>query len=93
MGRFGLYGAFALAVTASVQLVGVYLVFCSVTIPALATRADLGKRRLALGYALGALGYAIGLGLSGILDLPSGGVIVWAIAACAIGFVGVGRPQ
>ena len=77
------------AVTASVQLVGVYLVFSSLIIPALATRAYLGKRRLAMGYALGALGYGIGLGLSAILDLPSGAVIVWALAACAMGFVGI----
>ena len=39
LGRFGFYGAFALAVTASVQLVGVYLVFSSLIIPALATRS------------------------------------------------------
>ncbi|HEY3635189.1 MAG TPA: metal ABC transporter permease, partial [Caldimonas sp.] len=39
LGRFGFYGAFALAVTASVQLVGVYLVFSSLIIPALATSA------------------------------------------------------
>jgi zinc/manganese transport system permease protein len=32
LGRFGFYGAFALAVTASVQLVGVYLVFSSLII-------------------------------------------------------------
>ena len=38
-GRFGFYGVFALAVTASVQLVGVYLVFSSLIMPALATRA------------------------------------------------------
>jgi len=87
LGRFGFYAAFALAVTASVQLVGVYLVFSSLIIPALATRASLGKRRLAMGYALGALGYGIGLALSAILDLPSGAVIVWALAACAMGFV------
>ena len=31
------YGLFALAITASVQLVGVYLVFASLIVPALAT--------------------------------------------------------
>lgn len=89
LGRFGFYGGFALAVTASVQLVGVYLVFSSLIIPALATRAYLGRQRLAIGYGLGALGYGIGLGLSAILDLPSGAVIVWALAACAMAFVGI----
>jgi zinc/manganese transport system permease protein len=91
LGRFGFYGAFALAVTASVQLVGVYLVFSSLIIPALATRAYAGKRRLAMGYAVGALGYGIGLALSAIVDLPSGAVIVWALAACAMAFMGVVR--
>lgn len=89
LGRFGFYAAFALAVTASVQLVGVYLVFSSLIIPALATRAQPRRARLATGYALGAAGYGIGLALSAILDLPSGAVIVWALAACALAFVGI----
>ena len=84
LGRFGFYGAFALAVTASVQLVGVYLVFSSLIIPALATRDHQGRRRLWIAYAIGALGYALGLALSALFDLPSGAVIVWALAACAV---------
>ena len=46
LGRYGFYAAFAVAVTASVQLVGVYLVFSSLIIPALATRHLTGRRRL-----------------------------------------------
>lgn len=84
LGRFGFYGSFALAVTASVQLVGVYLVFSSLIVPALATRGLGGTQRMAAGYALGAAGYAIGLALSALFDLPSGAVIVWALAACAL---------
>jgi zinc/manganese transport system permease protein len=84
LGRFGFYGVFALAVTASVQLVGVYLVFSSLIIPALATRAWTGSKRHAVGYTIGAAGYAIGLALSALLDLPSGAVIVWTLAACAL---------
>jgi zinc/manganese transport system permease protein len=84
LGRFGFYGAFALAVTASVQLVGVYLVFSSLIIPALGARALRGRRRFVTAYALGALGYALGLGLSAVLDLPSGAVIVWTLAGCAL---------
>ena len=84
VGRFGFYGVFALAVTASVQLVGVYLVFSSLIIPALATRSLRGRRRHLVGYAIGAVGYALGLALSALLDLPSGAVIVWTLAACAI---------
>ena len=40
------YGLFALAITASVQLVGVYLVFASLIVPALATAGMSGPRRL-----------------------------------------------
>jgi zinc/manganese transport system permease protein len=83
-GRFGFYGAFAIAVTASVQLVGVYLVFSSLIIPALATRAFQPPRRHLVAYALGALGYALGLALSALFDLPSGAVIVWTLAACGV---------
>lgn len=81
LGRFGFYGIFAVAVTASVQLVGVYLVFSSLIVPALATRSLRGRTRLVVAYALGAIGYASGLALSAILDLPSGAIVVCALAA------------
>ncbi|MFO1337290.1 MAG: metal ABC transporter permease [Burkholderiaceae bacterium] len=84
LGRFGFYGAFALAVTASVQLVGVYLVFTSLIVPALATRSLRGPRRHGVAYTIGAAGYALGLALSALLDLPSGAVIVWTLSACAL---------
>ena len=88
MGRFGFYAVFALAVTASVQLVGVYLVFSSLIIPALATRVANGGTRHGAAYGLGVVGYALGLGLSAVLDLPSGAVIVWTLAACALAWAG-----
>ena len=84
LGRYGFYAAFAIAVTASVQLVGVYLVFSSLIIPALATLGLTSRRRLATGYAIGAAGYALGLALSAVLDLPSGAVIVWTLAATGV---------
>ena len=84
LGRFGFYAVFAVAVTASVQLVGVYLVFASLIIPALATRAAVGQRRHLIAFGIGALGYALGLAASALFDLPSGAVIVWALAACAL---------
>ena len=92
LGRFGFYAVFALAVTASVQLVGVYLVFSSLIIPALGTRAHTGPRRMRLAYAIGAVGYALGLALSAVFDLPSGAVIVWTLAACALVGALVIRP-
>ncbi|BAV34390.1 zinc/manganese transporter permease [Sulfuricaulis limicola] len=86
LGRIGFYVLFALAVTASVQLVGVYLVFASLIIPALASRFHVARRRLVIGYSVGVLGYAVGLALSAVLDLPSGAVVVWALAICGIVF-------
>jgi len=84
LGRFGFYAVFALAVTASVQMVGVYLVFSSLIIPALATRSLQGRSRYRVAYVVGVAGYASGLALSALLDLPSGAVIVWTLAACAL---------
>ena len=90
LGRFGFYGAFAVAVTASVQLVGVYLVFSSLIVPALATSALPHGRRLVVAYAIGGAGYALGLALSALFDLPSGAVIVCALAGCALAWKVVG---
>ena len=75
------YGLFAMAITVSVQLVGVYLVFASLIVPALATAGMQGKPRLVTAYAIGAVGYVLGLCLSAVLDLPSGALIVWTLAA------------
>lgn len=83
LGRAGFYLLFALAVTASVQLVGVYLVFTSLIVPALAVRRLRHTWRLPVGYAVGALGYLLGLILSARFDLPSGAVVVLVMAALA----------
>jgi zinc/manganese transport system permease protein len=93
LGRLGFYLLFALSVTASVQLVGVYLVFASLILPALATRRLAMPRRLALAYVLGATGYAAGLALSAIGDLPSGAaVVVTMTGAAALAGPLLGRP-
>ena len=92
LGRFGFYAMFALAVTASVQLVGVYLVFSSLIIPALATRALSGRRQQVVAYAIGAAGYGLGLALSALFDLPSGAVIVWLLAGCAAAWMLLAKP-
>ncbi|HEX5127325.1 MAG TPA: metal ABC transporter permease [Rhodocyclaceae bacterium] len=98
LGQTGFYILFAFAVTASVQLVGVYLVFSSLIIPALATR-NLSRHHLPWAYGLGVASYALGLAASAIFDLPSGAVIVLAMAilgailATASGMVRSGRPN
>ncbi|HJV97281.1 MAG TPA: metal ABC transporter permease, partial [Albitalea sp.] len=68
--QLGFYLLFALAVTVSVQLVGVYLVFATLIVPSLGTRNYPEGRRLPLAYAIGVLGYGAGLLLSSALDLP-----------------------
>jgi zinc/manganese transport system permease protein len=79
LGRIGFYVLFGLSVTASVQMVGIYLVFSSLIIPALASRKA-RRLRLAKAYAVGGLGYLFGLIASTMFDLPTGAVVVWAMA-------------
>ncbi|HET8696725.1 MAG TPA: metal ABC transporter permease [Gammaproteobacteria bacterium] len=83
LGRAGFYLLFAISVTASVQLVGVYLVFASLMVPALATRR-LQLHGLAAGYVIGFAGYLVGLLLSAYFDLPTGAVIVWTLTLAAL---------
>ncbi len=94
IGGGGFYVLFAITVTASVQLVGIYLVFASLILPALAVRRLDGTRALAWGYGAGLVGYAAGILASALFDLPTGAVIVWtlALAAFATG-MGVGRKS
>jgi zinc/manganese transport system permease protein len=84
LGHLGFYLVFALAITASVQLVGVYLVFASLILPALAVRNLPARTGLPVGWALGALAYAAGLAASAWLDWPAGPAIVLALAGVAL---------
>ena len=75
------YGLFAVAITVSVQMAGVYLVFATLIIPALATaRLGTGARRMVAGYATAFAGYGMGLVGSAVFDLPTGPLIVWGLA-------------
>ena len=85
LGRMGFYLLFGLSVTASVQMVGVYLVFSSLIVPALATR-NATRFRLTKAYAVSGLGYALGLTASTLFDLPTGAIIVWTMAIVGIAF-------
>ena len=88
----GFYVVFAAAVTLSVQLAGVYLVFASLILPALAVRKRVGWRGMLPAWLLGALGYGLGLAASALMDWPSGAVIVCAIAALSLA-LGLARRQ
>jgi zinc/manganese transport system permease protein len=84
LGTVGFYVVFSLMVTTSVQLVGVYLVFTTLIVPALAVYRHERGKQVWLGYALGVASYVLGLGGSLVTDLPSSPVIVWAMAVLGI---------
>ncbi|MCP4040517.1 MAG: metal ABC transporter permease [Gammaproteobacteria bacterium] len=77
------YGLFAISITVAVQMVGVYLVFASLIIPALGSRSFPEKSKLPAAYGIGVAGYGMGLVLSALLDLPAGPAIVWMLAIIA----------
>lgn len=78
------YLLFAFAVTVSVQLVGVYLVFASLIVPALATRHYAPRYRLVAGYLVGLIGYTTGLLISALYDTPASPTIVWTLTSAAL---------
>ena len=80
------YLLFAISITASVQLVGVYLVFASLILPALAIRG-VPKYALFYGYSVSIVGYVLGVVFAGIFDLPAGAMIVCSLALSALMFV------
>jgi zinc/manganese transport system permease protein len=79
------YAVFAITVTASVQLAGVFLVFASLIIPALAARA-VSRGALAVGYGVGLAGYVLGLLASAAWDFPTGAAIVCGLAIAGAGW-------
>jgi zinc/manganese transport system permease protein len=87
IGQAGFYLLFAVVVTQSVQLVGIYLVFASLIVPALAAKRFTEKARLAIGYTVGLVGYIAGLIASSIFDLPTGAVIVVSLLVTFIAAV------
>ena len=77
------YLLFACAITASVQLVGVYLVFSTLILPALVMR-NIKKHTLLIGYFVASLGYVLGLIFAALLDMPAGAMVVYSLAICAL---------
>lgn len=90
--HFAFYGLFALAVTASVQLVGIYLVFASLIVPALSTHG-LRQQRMVYAFGIGIAGYALGLLLSVRFDLPTGVAIVCTMAVIGMMTALLKRPD
>ncbi|MFC3150414.1 metal ABC transporter permease [Litoribrevibacter euphylliae] len=71
------YITFALTITMSTQFIGVYLVFASLIIPALASQKF--QHRWLVASLVGISSYLVGLLLSALLDLPSGALISWCM--------------
>src|SRR5210317_2619207 len=84
LGGLKFYLAFAVVVTASVRIVGIYLVFASLIVPALATYGIKKGNRLIVGYIIGGVSYMACITLSVVFDLPTGAVIVWTMVATAL---------
>lgn len=90
MSGYTFYPLFAVTITLSTQLVGVYLVFASLIIPALVSQH--AKKPLLSAYSMGMLGYISGLVLSAILDFPSGAMIVWCLTITSLIFWLLSKP-
>ena len=79
------YLFFALFVTVSVQLAGIYLVFATLIFPAAGVyNIARYKHKLLWGYLGGFLGLAGGLASAFVFDLSSGPAVVWGIAAAML---------
>lgn len=83
------YPLFAVAITLSTQLVGVYLVFATLIIPALAVRRLQGRHVLVWAYATGLAAYLVGLIVSAWRDWPSGATIAWCLALMGMACYGL----
>ncbi len=70
------YFIFPIVVTFSVQIAGIYLVFASLILPAIATCQISGKSKLLSGYAVALLSVTLGLVFAVFFDLPTGPMIV-----------------
>src|SRR5260370_915021 len=88
---FLFYTSFGFVVTSSVAIAGVLLVFSYLIVPSVAAMLfskSIGKR-LAIGWAMGALVSAIGILLSFRLDLPTGATIVCTFGITLLLLAGV----
>ena len=81
----GFYLLFALAVTSSVQLVGIYVVFASLILPALAVINISNPYKL--GWLCGIISVIAGIFLAILFDAPAGPVIVISYVLTSIIFV------
>ncbi len=79
----GFFFLFALAITSSVQLVGVYVVFASLILPALIA-ARYPNARLKAAWISAVLALLAGLTFAILMDYPAGPVLVVSYAVLAV---------
>ncbi len=82
---FAFYALFAIVITASVQLVGVYVVFASLVFPAIAV-SRFNKRQSLASLVCGFLSIFLGLTCSLAFDQPAGPMLVVSYAILGIVF-------
>jgi zinc/manganese transport system permease protein len=90
------YCAFAVLISLSLPIAGVYLVFASLIAPALAGWAQPvpgGARSHRNAWGVGLAGYGGGLALSLYLDWPTGPSIVLALALSALLALGLASTR
>ncbi|MEO8431918.1 MAG: metal ABC transporter permease [Acidobacteriota bacterium] len=90
---FLFYMSFGFVVTSSVAIAGVLLVFCFLIVPSVTAMlfAERLGPRLAIGWTMGAIVSAAGVGLSFLLDLPTGAAIVATFGAALLVLAGYRR--
>jgi len=88
---FLFYMSFGFVVTSSVAIAGVLLVFCFLIVPSVTAMLFSEKlgTRLAIGWTMGAIVSAGGVGLSFVLDLPTGATIVATFGAVLLALSGI----
>ena len=97
--NMGFYLIFALAITSSVQLVGVYVVFASLIMsalaavqvkrPYLAERPYLVKQPYLIAWLCGVIAVLSGIALAVLFDMPAGPIIILSYTATALAIRGV----
>jgi zinc/manganese transport system permease protein len=88
---FLFYVSFGFVVTSSVAIAGVLLVFCFLIVPSVTAMlfAERLGPRLAIGWTMGALVSAGGVGVSFLMDLPTGAAIVATFGLTLLVLAGV----
>jgi zinc/manganese transport system permease protein len=85
IGNTGFYLLFALTITASVQIVGVYLVFSFLIFPAfIAANFSNYKKQIGFSYLVAVLGLILGVLISAKFDYPTGPAISICLAVVVI---------